>query len=44
MSSEESKGASEELNSNELGKGRPTPKRKESESARKQGISVPRDP
>lgn len=28
----------------ESGKGRPTPKRKESESARKQGISVPKDP
>mgnify|MGYP000088270957 CR=1 FL=1 len=26
------------------GKGRPTPKRKEAESARKQGISVPKDP
>jgi hypothetical protein len=33
-----------ESGSNESGKGRPTPKRKESESARKQGISVPKDP
>lgn len=30
--------------SGDSGKGRPTPKRKESESARKQGISVPKDP
>ncbi len=28
----------------ESGKGRPTPKRKEAESARKQGISVPKNP
>lgn len=28
----------------ESGKGRPTPKRKEAESARKQGITVPKDP
>ena len=33
-----------ESGSNESGKGRPTPKRKESESARKLGISVPKDP
>jgi hypothetical protein len=36
-------GNSESGNS-ESGKGRPTPKRKEAESARKQGISVPKDP
>jgi hypothetical protein len=36
-------GNSESANS-ESGKGRPTPKRKESESARKLGISVPKDP
>lgn len=30
--------------STETGKGRPTPKRKEAESARKQGISIPKDP
>ena len=41
MSIEESTG---ETGSTETGKGRPTPKRKESESARKQGISVPKDP
>jgi len=34
----------EEFGNGETGKGRPTPKRKESESARKQGISVPKDP
>jgi hypothetical protein len=33
-----------ETASSELGKGRPTPKRKEAESARKQGITVPKDP
>jgi hypothetical protein len=41
MSNEETTG---EIGTNESGKGRPTPKRKESESARKQGISVPKDP
>jgi hypothetical protein len=46
MSNEETTGGigNSESGSNELGKGRPTPKRKESESARKQGISVPKDP
>jgi Protein of unknown function (DUF3043) len=34
----------EDFGNSESGKGRPTPKRKESESARKQGISVPKDP
>jgi hypothetical protein len=33
-----------EIGTGEAGKGRPTPKRKEAESARKQGISVPKDP
>ena len=41
MSNEETTG---ETGTSESGKGRPTPKRKESESARKQGISVPKDP
>ena len=41
MSNEESTG---ETANSELGKGRPTPKRKEAESARKQGITVPKDP
>jgi len=41
MSNDETTG---ESGSSESGKGRPTPKRKESESARKQGISVPKDP
>ena len=41
MSNEESTG---EIRNTESGKGRPTPKRKEAESARKQGISVPKDP
>jgi hypothetical protein len=41
MSNDETTG--ESVNS-ESGKGRPTPKRKEAESARKQGISVPKDP
>ena len=41
MSNEETTG---ETGTSELGKGRPTPKRKEAESARKQGISVPKDP
>lgn len=46
MSNDETTGESgnSESGSSELGKGRPTPKRKESESARKQGISVPKDP
>jgi hypothetical protein len=39
MSTEETTTSNEES-----GKGRPTPKRKEAESARKQGISVPKDP
>lgn len=41
MSNDETTG---ETVSSELGKGRPTPKRKEAESARKQGITVPKDP
>ena len=41
MSSDETTG---DIGNNESGKGRPTPKRKEAESARKQGISVPKDP
>ncbi|MEY2772837.1 MAG: hypothetical protein RJB51_258 [Actinomycetota bacterium] len=41
MSNEETTG---ETGASESGKGRPTPKRKEAESARKQGISVPKDP
>jgi hypothetical protein len=41
MSSDETTG---EIGNIESGKGRPTPKRKEAESARKQGISVPKDP
>jgi hypothetical protein len=41
MSNDETTG--ENANS-ETGKGRPTPKRKEAESARKQGITVPKDP
>ena len=41
MSNEENTG---ETGTSESGKGRPTPKRKEAESARKQGISVPKDP
>lgn len=41
MSNDETTG---ESGNSESGKGRPTPKRKESESARKQGISVPKDP
>lgn len=41
MSNDESTG---EIASSESGKGRPTPKRKEAESARKQGITVPKDP
>ena len=46
MSNDETTGESgnSESGNSELGKGRPTPKRKESESARKQGISVPKDP
>lgn len=34
----------DDIGNSESGKGRPTPKRKEAESARKQGISVPKDP
>jgi hypothetical protein len=41
MSNEETTG---ETGNSESGKGRPTPKRKEAESARKLGISVPKDP
>jgi hypothetical protein len=41
MSNDETTG---ETAGNESGKGRPTPKRKEAESARKQGIAVPKDP
>jgi hypothetical protein len=41
MSNDETTG---ETANSELGKGRPTPKRKEAESARKQGITVPKDP
>jgi hypothetical protein len=41
MSSDETTGENGNI---ESGKGRPTPKRKEAESARKQGISVPKDP
>jgi hypothetical protein len=41
MSNDETTG---EIANSELGKGRPTPKRKEAESARKQGITVPKDP
>ena len=41
MSNDETTG---ETGTSESGKGRPTPKRKEAESARKQGISVPKDP
>lgn len=41
MSNDETTG---ESGNSESGKGRPTPKRKESESARKLGISVPKDP
>lgn len=41
MSNEETTG---ETGTSESGKGRPTPKRKEAESARKQGITVPKDP
>jgi hypothetical protein len=41
MSSDETTG---ETANSDLGKGRPTPKRKEAESARKQGITVPKDP
>lgn len=46
MSNDETTGESgnSESGNSESGKGRPTPKRKESESARKQGISVPKDP
>jgi hypothetical protein len=41
MSTDETTG---ETANSETGKGRPTPKRKEAESARKQGITVPKDP
>jgi hypothetical protein len=46
MSNEETTGeiGNGESGNHESGKGRPTPKRKESESARKQGISIPKDP
>ena len=41
MSNEET---TSEIGSSDSGKGRPTPKRKDAESARKQGITVPKDP
>jgi hypothetical protein len=41
MSNEETTG---EIGNGDSGKGRPTPKRKDAESARKQGITVPKDP
>jgi len=44
MSTNESTNSSNENPSSEAGKGKPTPKRKDVESARKQGISVPKDP
>jgi len=46
MSNDETTGeiGNSESGNSESGKGRPTPKRKEAESARKQGISVPKDP
>jgi hypothetical protein len=46
MSNDETTGeiTSNESGNSESGKGRPTPKRKEAESARKQGISVPKNP
>jgi len=44
MSTNESANSSPENASTETGKGKPTPKRKDVESARKQGISVPKDP
>lgn len=44
MSTDESTNSSNENPSSEAGKGKPTPKRKDVESARKQGISVPKDP
>lgn len=49
MSSDETTGTTGEIKGDESGKtesgkGRPTPKRKESESARKHGITVPKDP
>lgn len=46
MSPDETTNLSNEKSNSELGKGKgkPTPKRKDVESARKQGISVPKDP
>jgi hypothetical protein len=44
MTTNESANSSPENASAETGKGKPTPKRKDVESARKQGISVPKDP
>ena len=41
MSNEET---TSEIGSSDSGKGRPTPKRKDAESARKQGLTVPKDP
>ena len=36
--------STDETSATDSGKGRPTPKRKDAESARKQGITVPKDP
>ena len=44
MSPDETTNLSNEKSNSELGKGKPTPKRRDVESARKQGISVPKDP
>jgi hypothetical protein len=44
MSTDENTSSSNEKSNTELGKGKPTPKRRDVESARKQGISVPKDP
>lgn len=44
MSTDETTNSSATSPGGEVGKGKPTPKRKDVESARKQGISVPKDP